>query len=226
MGESRVELGRDGYDRGVGSGELPDIFDTFVPVLDQYGYMAVAVFVFLEGFGVPMPGETILIAGAVLAGAGHLNAIVLGIVTVAAAAAGDSIGFAMGHFGGRPLLLKWGKYVFITQDRLTKAEKWFERHGGKIITVARFIEGFRQVNGIIAGISTMRWRKFVGANLLGAGLWCALWVSVGYIAGDRIGMIYQIFRDYVIYIGLALAVLVLACVARRIYHHRKPGRVG
>jgi membrane protein DedA with SNARE-associated domain len=80
-----------------------------------------------------------------------------------------------------------GRYVFLTEERLAKAEYFFDRHGGKIIVVARFIEGLPQANGIIAGISGMRWRRFAAFNALGAALWAGTWMSLGYLAGNHIG---------------------------------------
>jgi hypothetical protein len=97
-----------------------------------------------------------------------------------AAGEGDNIGFAIGHFGGRALAVRWGRYIFLTEERLDRGESFFNRHGGKIIVAARFIEGLRQANGIIAGISGMRWRRFLVFNALGAALWVGTWVSLGY----------------------------------------------
>lgn len=196
--------------------QLPGIFGSLAPVLDRYGYGAVAAFVFLEDFGIPVPGETILIAAAVYAGAGRLNIVVLGIVAVLAAIVGDNVGFAIGHVGGRRLALRWGKYVRLTEERLDKAEGFFSRHGGKVVAVARFIEGLRQANGIIAGIAGMRWRRFIVFNALGAVLWVAVWITVGEVAGSHIDVLYGQFRKYELYVGIAVAVLVLVVVARRL----------
>jgi membrane protein DedA with SNARE-associated domain len=131
--------------------------------------------VLLEDFGVPLPGETILIAAAVYAGAGRLNIVVLGMVAVAAAVLGDNIGFAIGHFGGRPLVEKYGKYALLTRARLDHAEQFVRRHGGWIVTLVRFVEGLRQANGIVAGIARLPWqRTFLPFNVLGAVLWVGL----------------------------------------------------
>ena len=131
---------------------LPGFLHTLEPTLNQYGYLAVAGFVLLEDFGVPVPGETILILGAVYAGTGRLSIWLVGLLGFLAAIAGDNIGFAIGHFGGRALVERFGRYVFLTKERLDKTTDFFERRGGWIIIVARFIEGLRQANGIIAGI--------------------------------------------------------------------------
>jgi membrane protein DedA with SNARE-associated domain len=197
----------------MSSPALPGIFGALEPTLNHYGYLAVAFFVTVEDFGIPVPGETILIAAALFAGAGRLNVVVVGIVGFLAAIVGDNIGFAIGHFGGRALALRWGKYVFLTPERLDKAEAFFERHGGKIIVVARFIEGLRQANGIVAGITGMHWRKFVLFNAIGAALWVGVWVSVGYLAGNHITAIYNQITRYSLYVLIAAAVAVIAFVA-------------
>ncbi len=197
----------------MSSPALPGIFGALEPTLNHYGYLAVAFFVTVEDFGIPVPGETILIAAALFAGAGRLNVVVVGIVGFLAAVVGDNIGFAIGHFGGRALALRWGKYVFLTPERLDKAEAFFERHGGKIIVVARFIEGLRQANGIVAGITGMHWRRFVFFNAIGAALWVGVWVSVGYLAGNHITAIYNQITRYSLYVLIALAVAVIAFIA-------------
>jgi membrane protein DedA with SNARE-associated domain len=200
---------------------LPGIFGTVEPLLNHYGYLAVALFVGVEDFGIPLPGETILIAAALFAGAGRLNVVLVGVIATLAAVVGDNIGFAIGHFGGRTLALRFGKYVFLTEERLDQAESFFEHHGGKIIVVARFIEGLRQANGIVAGISGMHWRRFLAFNALGAALWAGLWVSLGYLAGNHITTIYNQITRYSLYVLIALAVLVVALIVRWVWRRRR-----
>jgi membrane protein DedA with SNARE-associated domain len=144
--------------------QLPGALHSLQGPLDHYGLLAVAGFVLLEDFGVPVPGETILILAAVYAGSGRLSIWLVALVGFLAAVLGDNIGFTIGHFGGRPLVERFGRYIFLTPERLDKATGFFERHGGKIVVVARFIEGLRQANGIIAGISRMHWLKFLAFN--------------------------------------------------------------
>jgi membrane protein DedA with SNARE-associated domain len=197
---------------------LPGIFGAVAPLLNHYGYLAVGFLVTIEDFGIPVPGETVLIAAALFAGAGRLNVVVVGIVGFLAAVVGDNIGFAIGHFGGRALALRWGKYVFLTPERLDKTEAFFERHGGKIIVVARFIEGLRQANGIVAGITGMHWRRFVFFNAIGAALWVGVWVTLGYLAGNHITTIYNQITRYSLYALIAAAVAVAAFI---VWHLRR-----
>jgi membrane protein DedA with SNARE-associated domain len=199
---------------------LPGFLNVVAPYLEHYSYWAVLLLVMIEDFGVPVPGETVLIAAAIFAGAGRLNVVVVGLVGFVAAVIGDNIGFAIGHFGGRALALRWGKYVFLTEERLAKAEVFFNRHGGKIIVVARFIEGLRQANGIIAGISGMRWWRFVIFNALGAALWVGTWVSLGYLAGSHINAIYHYITQYSLYALIALVVVLVVLILRHVLHRR------
>ena len=199
---------------------LPGFLGTLAPLLDRYGYAAVGGLVLLEDFGVPAPGETILIAAAVYAGAGKLNIVLVAVIGFIAAVAGDNIGYAIGRVGGRRLVLRYGRYVFLTEAGLDTAEAFFAGHGGKVVTIARFIEGLRQANGIIAGISEMAWRRFLAFNALGAALWVGLWVSVGDLAGAHLTAIYDTARRYELYVLAALGVLVVGLAVRHLLAHR------
>lgn len=194
---------------------LPGVLHTLEPTLNQYGYLAVVALVLIEDFGVPVPGETVLILAAVYAGAGRLNIGLVVLLGFVGALLGDNIGFAIGHFGGRPVAERYGRYIFLTPERLEKATGFFERHGGKIIIVARFIEGLRQANGIIAGISGLRWTRFLVFNAIGAALWVAVWTSVGYFSGSHIDTIYATATRYDKYLLIAVALVVAGYVALR-----------
>ncbi|HEY6576802.1 MAG TPA: DedA family protein [Mycobacterium sp.] len=186
--------------------QLPGVFADVQPLLEHYGYLAVGGFVLLEDFGVPVPGEILLISAAIFAGAGQLNIALVIAVAVLGAVIGDNIGYAVGRLGGRPLAERWGRFVFLTPARLDRAETFFNAHGGKVVTVARFIEGLRQVNGLLAGIAGMGWLKFLGFNALGALLWVGTWAGLGFIAGTHMAVIYAEFERYRWY---AIGVLVL-----------------
>ena len=208
----------------VSAPALPGFLKSLAGVLDHYGLWAVLLFVMIEDFGIPVPGETVLIAASVYAGAGRLNVVAVAAVGFIAAVIGDNVGFAIGHFGGRTLALRWGRYVFLTGERLDKADGFFARHGSWIVTVARFIEGLRQANGIAAGITGMRWLRFLAFNALGAALWVGIWVSVGDLAGSQINTIYSYITRYSYYALIALAVVIAALIARHLLRRRRTGR--
>ena len=200
---------------------LPGFLNSLAGPLNHYGLWAVLLFVLIEDFGIPVPGETILIAASVYAGAGRINVVAVAAVGFVAAVIGDNIGFAIGHFGGRALALRWGRYVFLTEERLDKAASFFDRHGAWIITVARFVEGLRQANGIVAGITGMRWLRFLIFNALGAALWVGTWVSIGYLAGSHIGSIYSYITRYSYYALIVAGLVVVALIARHLLRRRR-----
>lgn len=101
---------------------LPGFLNSLAGPLGHFGYWAVLLFVMIEDFGIPVPGEAILIAAAVYAGAGRLNVLAVGVIGFVAAVVGDNIGVAVGHYGGRALVLRRGRYVRLTGERLGKAE--------------------------------------------------------------------------------------------------------
>lgn len=200
--------------------QIPSFIQALGPVVDHYGYFAVGGLLLIEDFGIPVPGETTLIAAALYAGLGQLN--IFGVVAVgfAGAVIGDNIGYAIGHFGGHPLIERYGKYVFLTPARFAKAEAFFNRRGGWIVLVARFIEGLRQANGIIAGASTMRWPTFLIFNIIGAALWVTVWSLVGYFGGSHI----QTFLHYQLYVTIAVAVAVVGYFVYRFVKKRQEKR--
>jgi membrane protein DedA with SNARE-associated domain len=161
-----------------------------------------------------------LIAASLYAGAGHLNVFLVGLVAFCAAVAGDNVGYAIGRFGGRELVERYGKYVFLTGDRLDRAEDFFGRHGGKIVVIARFVEGLRQLNGIIAGVAGMHWLRFIMFNALGAALWVAVWTSLGYLAGNHVE---TIARDFT-YFAVTAAVIFVGFVTWHVIRRRQRKR--
>jgi membrane protein DedA with SNARE-associated domain len=158
-------------------------------LIGQYGYLVVFFGVMLESSGVPLPGETILIASGVLAEQGYLglgNVIVFGIL---AAVIGDQIGYWVGRKGGRPFVVRWGRYALITPKRLSHAEWFFKRHGGKAVFLARFVAGLRVFGALVAGISGMHWRTFLFYNTLGGACWATTAVLVGYFLGGSLDLL-------------------------------------
>src|SRR5918998_270490 len=154
-------------------------------LIEHYGYLVVFFGVMIESIGVPLPGETILIASGLLAQRGHLDvgdAIAFGIL---GAVVGDQIGYWAGRKGGRPFVLRWGRYVRITPERLARAEAFFAHHGGKAVFLARFVAGFRVFGALVAGISRMHWRSFAFYNALGGVVWATAAVWVRYDAQLR-----------------------------------------
>src|SRR5579862_957940 len=207
-----------------GAAPLPGFLNSLAGPLDHYGYWAIALLLLLENIGVPVvPGELALIAGAIFAGTGRagLNVVLVGVVAVTVTIAGAEIGYLIGKYAGRELILHYGKYVMIKPHHLDRAEAVVSRYGGIVVVIARYIVGLREANGIIAGITQMRWLTFGWFNVLGACAWVATWVSIGYLAGGSIDTIYRDVNRYALYVLLALAVLLAAYIIRRVARRRR-----
>ena len=191
---------------------MSDLFTTFKPYLDHYGYWALFGAILLEDFGMPVPGETLLIASALLASQGEMHLVPLLLIAWAAAVTGDNIGYAIGRFGGRKLVFRYGSYVLISEQRLQKAEGFFRRYGGAVVVGARFLTVLRQLNGIVAGTVKMNWRRFVIYNILGAALWVSFWTMLFYKLGEKAFRYGAGFKtlQYFLLGGLVAAALALA----------------
>jgi membrane protein DedA with SNARE-associated domain len=195
---------------------LPSFLQTVAGPLDHYGVWAIALLLLLESIGVPViPGEFGMIAGAIYAGAGQMNVVAVGVTAVLASFIGAEIGYYIGRLAGREVVLRYGKYVFIRPHHLDRAERTVDRYGGTVVIIARFIVGLRELNGIIMGVTGMRWATFMLFNAIGAVAWVATWVSLGYLAGDHIGAIYKDVSRYSLYALLALLVALAAYLTRR-----------
>src|SRR3954452_12502204 len=126
--------------------DLPGFLHGVGPILERWGYLAVAGLIGVESFGVPAPGQTLMVAAAIYSGYGRMNVWVVGLVAFVAAVLGDNVGYWIGLRGGRKIVHRWGRYAFITPERLDRAEKFFARRGGRVVLIARFIDGLRQFN--------------------------------------------------------------------------------
>jgi membrane protein DedA with SNARE-associated domain len=185
------------------------------------GYWGLALLVLIEGFGVPAPGETAIIVAAGLAGHGRLNIIAVGIVAFLAAVTGDSIGYWIGRAGGRRLVLRFGRYVRLTEARLARAERFMTRRGPLVVAAARFVEGLRQLNGVVAGVTGMPWPTFVTFNAIGAALWVGAWTTAGYFAGDHIKSIEATVHRYQWYAIGAGVLVVAGWIGLHYWRHRR-----
>ncbi|HME68948.1 MAG TPA: DedA family protein, partial [Myxococcota bacterium] len=148
------------------------------PLLEKWGDAAVFGCIFAEGVGIPAPGQTLLVAAALLAGRGELALPQLLVVAVVAAALGNTLGWLIGRAGGRPLLQR-----FAQGERLARVERLFARWGPRIVALGRFVDGLRQINGLAAGALGMECTQFLIWNAIGALLWVGFWALGAYVFG-------------------------------------------
>jgi membrane protein DedA with SNARE-associated domain len=184
-----------------------------------YGYWAVFFGVMLENAGVPVPGETILLIAGYFASRGEFHILLVMLIAASGAVIGDNIGFAIGHHYGRSILLRFGRFIFLTPKRLERMENYFESHGNKTILVARFITGLRVFAALLAGASKMPWRIFFVYNVAGAILWSVVITTLGYLFGQSLPLLVKwVGRSGTI---LLIAAIVVGFIIWRVRARRK-----
>jgi membrane protein DedA with SNARE-associated domain len=154
--------------------------DWIVDLFSRYGYGVVFLGVFLENAGLPVPGETVLLAGAALARFGRLSLPWVIVTAILGATLGDNLGFFVGRRAGRALAERYGSKLGLTPRRLRQFDRFFERHGAKTVFIARFITGLRVFGALLAGGSGLAWRTFLVYNASGAIVWATAVSVAGY----------------------------------------------
>jgi len=147
----------------------------------RYGYGVVFVGVLLENAGLPVPGETMLLAGAALSRFGWLSLPWVVLTAVGGAILGDNVGFFIGRNGGRALAERHGGKIGLTRARLAQFDRFFDRHGAKTVFIARFVTGLRVFGAVLAGGSGLSWQTFLVYNASGALCWAVTFGTVGYV---------------------------------------------
>lgn len=199
---------------------LPGLFEVLREHFTNHGYWTLAITLLLENAGVPLPGETILLFASFLAFQQHeLNLGLIVLVGTLACTLGDNLGYWIGYHGGRPLLHHYQKFFRMSDQRIERGEKLFERFGPVTVFFARFVFGMRVIAGPLAGVLRMQWRRFVLFNFLGAALWVTVISSVGYFFGQHWHRLLRIVGDANAVVFVA-AVLIVAYLWRR---YRKRG---
>ena len=186
-------------------------------LVEVSGYPLLFLVVMAESSGVPIPGETGLIAAAVLASLGKLQIELVIPIAALAAIVGDNIGYLIGRKGGRWLLERPGAFYRQRLQVLETGEPFFERHGPKAVFFGRFILGLRVWASWLAGATHMRWRSFFLWNALGGICWATAIGLLAYLLGHSAGKAIEAFGIY----GL---VAVLLAIASFLFMHRRHSR--
>jgi len=157
------------------------------PLLAHAGYGAVMLAVGIESMGIPFPGEATLIAAAAYAGSTHkLNIVFVVAAGAAGAIIGDNIGFWIGREVGLRLLLRYGKYIRMTERRIKLGQYLFQRYGGTVVFFGRFVAVLRALAAFLAGTNRMTWPRFLVFNAAGGIVWAGVYGFGAYALGTQI----------------------------------------
>ena len=172
-------------------------------VVHQYGPLAVGGCITLEGMGLPVPGEIVLLTAGALAAQGEFSIVIVGLAAWIGTIAGGTGGYWIGRWGGVVFLRKYGRWFGLTEERERLAQRYFERHGARTIMFARFIALLRIVAGIMAGSVEMRFGLFTACNAIGGLIWSVSFAALGYLFGSHLKLVDR----YISQASVALLVL-------------------
>ncbi len=185
--------------------------------LATYGYFAIFVIVAMESAGIPMPGETVLVTAAILAGEGKLH--LWGVIPAAAAGAivGDNCGYWVGREFGFPIVYRFGRYVRLDERRMKLGQYLFLRHGGKIVFFGRFVAVLRAFAAFLAGVNHFNWERFFFFNAAGG----IVWATIFGVGGYWLGRAFEIYARPVGITALVVAIVAVFVGARFVRYHER-----
>lgn len=201
------------------------IVEFFSPYFSNWGYLIVGAATLLEnsvGLGIVVPGETLVLVGGFYSSpeVGSLSPAGIAAVAFAGGVVGDSLGYLIGRRVGRAFLYRHGHRFLLSPERLQVAERYYSRHGGKTVFFGRFAPVVRSVGPMLAGVSHMRYPRFLAWDALGSVLWAVGHTILGYFVGAQ----YERFKPYLDAGGLALLALLGLLVWGSVWWHRRRQR--
>ncbi len=184
-------------------------------VIGFFGYVGVLLLMTLESCGLPIPSEIIMPFAGFLVSGGELNFWLVVIMGTVGNIVGSLAAYAIGLWGGRPLLEKYGKYILISHRDLDWAERWFDRHGELAVFIGRFVPVIRTYISFPAGLVAMNWQKFTLYTALGSLPWSILFTWLGIKMGDNWSAIREFFHTF----DILIIVLLLTAVGLFVWRH-------
>jgi membrane protein DedA with SNARE-associated domain/membrane-associated phospholipid phosphatase len=187
-----------------------------VTLFSRYGYWALFVGVFLENLGIPVPGETVLLAAGFFSKQGTLRLSIVIPIAIVAAIFGDNFGYWIGRRGGRKFIDRYGRYVGLSAKRFAAVEEHFRKRGPHTIFTARFISGIRVVAALAAGATHVPWPTFLLYNAAGAIAWATTIGFLGFLFGQSWSLLeHWVGRAGLLLVGLVAAAILFAVLRRQ-----------
>ncbi len=192
----------------------------FTYMIEQGGYWGAGFLMMLESMVAPVPSELVMPFVGFLVVEGKFSPVVAILVTSLGSIVGSLVSYYMGYYGGRPVVLKVGRYLLLNQEHLEWTERWFARHGSWTIFVSRFIPVVRHLISIPAGLGRMRIAPFCLYTLIGATIWNSFLMSCGYVLKQNWTLVEKYTHELDIAVALGLAVVVVWFVITHIRRSR------
>src|SRR5512135_3192629 len=200
---------------------MHELINWLVETIGALGYPGIFTLMAMESSVIPIPSELIMPPAGYLAQQGQMNMLLAILCGTAGSLVGAYANYFAAHYLGRPLLLRYGKYVWITEHKFAKVETFFHNHGEISTFIGRLLPVVRHLISLPAGLAGMHHWKFALYTVLGAGLWCTVLTLIGYVIGENQELIIKHSHQAVIGVVIFSAVLIAFYVWR---HKRKSSR--
>ena len=193
-----------------------------------WAYGAVFLGMLLESLGLPLPGQTLALVAAVIAGQGQLNFWLVFSLTIVGGQIGSVISYWIGHKGGRGLLKRCGSLIWVTPARLAVAEAFFARHGYKTLLLSRYLPILCFASSLLSGITRLNFRRFCLANLLGLTLWTTTHLTLALLLGNSLHLLNQTLKGFglLVTIGVVFAIIFTIVAKTKINLRNRRNRHG
>jgi len=196
---------------------IHDLAQYITDTIFDMGYLGIFVLMLIESSFIPFPSEIVLVPAGYLASQGEMNISLILFFSLLGSLAGALINYFGALYVGRKFLLRYGKYILISEETLDKMELFFKKHGAISTFTGRLIPGIRQLISIPAGLSKMNLKVFILYTSLGALIWSIILVVLGYIIGEN----QELIKEYLSQIVTITLISVAIITALYIYNHKR-----
>lgn len=193
---------------------LHQLGDIAINWINSIGYWGLLLGMILESACIPIPSEVIMPFGGYLASTGHLNILVVILIGTLGNILGSFIAYAVGHWGGKRFIERFGKYVFLSKKHLDSAEKWFDKRGEITVFVSRILPAIRTFISLPAGIARMNLVKFLTYTAIGSIIWSSILAYVGYILGKNWENIQNILHPISYLVAFVVLIIIIFLVVK------------
>jgi len=200
---------------------ITDFFNLLVNTFAQLGYPGIFLLMVMESATLPVPSEVVLPLGGYLVSQGKLEFWSVVAVATVGSMIGTTVDYSIGYYLGRPAVLRYGRMVRFSQERLETTERWFSRHGNSVVLLARFVPLLRTLIAFPAGIVRMESKRFLAYSAVGILVWDIILVYLGVVAGQNSSAIGNILQAY--FLPLGLAAIVIAAIIAYMSLRKTPG---
>lgn len=201
---------------------IEKIFFFLKDIISSLGYLGIAGGMFFESACIPLPSEMILPLAGFMVADGKIDLLLANVAVAIGSLMGSTLAYIVGFYGGRPFILKYGKYFFLSEEHFYKAENTFNKYGTTAVFFGRLLPVIRTFISLPAGIARMNYKKFILFSLAGMIPWNFILIFLGFKLGSNYETIVRpIFKKFEYVVIIAIVVIILYFILKAILHRKK-----